>query len=64
LTFDDFKDVYFLATLVDDVAQEARDNERKRIFSMGFFELCREFWKGKQFYAKQDYRGGSTERLR
>jgi hypothetical protein len=48
LTEIQFRDVYLLASMVDEVAEEARVNERRRIFNMGFFELCREFWRGEK----------------
>lgn len=50
LTEDTFRDVYALAVEADKIAEEARTNERKRIFEMGFLELCREFWKGRKLY--------------
>lgn len=52
LTEEDWKDVYQLACKIDDVAEEARVNERRRIFSMGFMEIMREFWKGQKLHAK------------
>jgi hypothetical protein len=48
-----FKDLYTFACLVDDVAEEARVNERKRIFTMSFTELCKEFWKGRTLHVKE-----------
>jgi hypothetical protein len=50
LTEEQFRNVYTLAHLVDQVAEEARENERKRIFGMSFFDLCHEFWKGRKFH--------------
>lgn len=50
ITQSQFEDVYCFAYLIDQVAREARENERKRIFSMSFSELFREFWKGRRLY--------------
>ena len=47
-----FRDIYALAVEADKIAEEARNNERRRIFNMGFLELAREFWKGKKLYEK------------
>jgi hypothetical protein len=52
LTEADWKDVYSLACKIDDVAEEARTNERNRILTMGFGGIMREFWKGKKLYVK------------
>jgi hypothetical protein len=51
VTQEQFEDVYFFAHLVDQIAEEARTNERKRIFSMSFREIFAEFWKGRKLYA-------------
>ena len=48
LTLDQLQDVYFMAIVFDTVAEEARQNERNKIFRMGFLELVKEFWKGKK----------------
>lgn len=52
LTEQQFYDVYACAQFIDDIAKEARANERKRILGMGFWALCKEFWKGRKLYAK------------
>lgn len=52
ITQKQYEDVYTFASILDGIAQEARDNERKRIFKMGFFQLCREFWRGRKLYGK------------
>lgn len=43
-----FSDVYLLASEIDKVAEEARRNERARIFHMSFSEIVLEFWKGRK----------------
>ena len=48
ITEDVYKDVYGFARLLDAVLDETRANERHRIFNMGFFELCREFWRDRK----------------
>jgi hypothetical protein len=45
---EDFFDVYKLAMKIDQVAHEARTNERRRIFAMSFTELMSEFWSGRK----------------
>lgn len=50
VTQEQFEDVTLFASMIDGVAQEARVNERARIFKMGFLELMREFWKGRQIH--------------
>lgn len=60
ITEEEFRDVYRFARILDSIAQEARDNERARILKMGFWELCREFWKGKKI-AKQNHRSSGAE---
>ena len=53
ITEAEFFDVYQLALRIDEVAQEARRNERNRIFSMSAKELFAEFWSGRQLRRKQ-----------
>lgn len=48
ITEEEFKDVYRLALILDSIAEEARKNERERILGMNFWEMCREFWKGRK----------------
>ena len=48
ITEEQFRDITEFALLIDGVAQEARENERARIFRMGFTELVGEFWKGRR----------------
>jgi hypothetical protein len=50
ITEEQFRDVYVFAAMIDEIAEEARTNERKRIFKMGFMEMWREFWKGRKLY--------------
>ena len=55
LTQREFEDVYYLANLIDGVAAEARINERRRIFRMGFFELIKEMWKAQKLYRPEPF---------
>ena len=50
LSEEDFLNVYQLAAKIDEVAEEARMNERKRIFSMGFIELLTEVFRVKKIH--------------
>ena len=56
LTEKDFNDVYMHAAKVDrafaHALEEARQEERDRIFRMGFVELLREYWRGRKIYRK------------
>jgi hypothetical protein len=52
LTIEDFLDVYKFASIIDTAFEKALsqavEEERQRIFRMGFLELWREFWKGRK----------------
>ena len=48
ITEEEFHDVYGFALLLDQVADQARETERERILGMGFWELTREFWRGRK----------------
>lgn len=52
ITEEEFKDVWRLACILDSIAEEARRNERERILNMGFWQVCRLFWKGRTLHAK------------
>lgn len=52
ITEADFRDIDKLSRILDSIAEEARKNERERILSMGFWNLCAEFWKGRKLHAK------------
>lgn len=48
VTEEQFQDVTLFASMIDVVAEEARRNERARIFSMSLLDLLREFRLGKR----------------
>jgi hypothetical protein len=50
ITEEEFRDVYGFALLLDAIAEQARETERERVLSMGFWELFREFWKGRKLH--------------
>lgn len=54
---EEFEDVYVFACLIDtafsNALEEAREEERARIFRMGFLETLREFWSGRKLREKQ-----------
>lgn len=52
LTEEIFLDVNALACFLDGIAQEARENERKRIFAMSAREIFAAFWNNKKLYRK------------
>ena len=52
LTEDIFIDTYRCACFLDDIAEEARTNERKRIFNLGILELTKLFWESRKLYRK------------
>jgi hypothetical protein len=54
LTEEQFRDVYQLASFLDNIAEEARASERTKIFNMNAVDLIRLFWEGKKLYRKND----------
>ena len=53
ITLEQFQDVEQFASILDDIAEEARRNERARIFKMGFIEMWREIWRTKKIRKAQ-----------
>ena len=53
LTEQQFRDVYGFANLIDmafeAAIEEAKEEERQRLFSLGFWAICREYWRGRTF---------------
>lgn len=52
LTEEIYHDVYKLANFLDAIAEEARENERRRILSMTFMDIFREFWQRRKLQRK------------
>jgi hypothetical protein len=52
ITRQEFDDVYIFAARIDEAFEEAlkraREEERQRIFRLGFVALWREFWAGRK----------------
>lgn len=52
-----YADIYVFACMIDaafeNALEAAREEERERIFRMGFLELLREFWKGRKLHASK-----------
>lgn len=52
MTEEIFRDITRLAWYLDAIAEEARMNERKRIFSMGPRELTMLFWNSRKLHRR------------
>lgn len=54
ITDEIYHDVTALAFFLDGIADEARTNERRRIFNMSFSEIMNEAWKARAIRKKQE----------
>jgi hypothetical protein len=54
LTEKQFQNINLLAEFIDEITEEARMNERKRIFNMSARDVIKLFWEGRKLYRKEE----------